>query len=369
VGRTMSPTNGMVVLGVAALLAAAPAKVPKSKTVVVDCRKGESLAAALGEEAEQLIVEIHGICSEDTKVLRGNVTIRGTDPAVDGIRGVAKAGSASSLGATTAALEVRGSGVVIEKLRLTGGALYGLLVVGSQGTEVRNCRLVENGELGASFTGASAAVVYDTTVSGNGAGGVRVNRSSVVNFRGCALRDNPSPGAGIGLEAINGGRALLDDSRVQGLVGVNVMNGGMVGLSASEVEGASVGLSVKGLGHMELTNVALRGAIAASSRSLVVLRGVDQIANSRKNTVVADSTLQLLNASSAGSETGEAGAVGTSLLGPTEVRQFSRLIFQGDALLSGDLTCSSGGDAFCADPGKVAGTVADCRSCRPKPAQ
>ena len=370
-GGMMAPARGGLFLSVAALLAAppVPGARPKSKTVVVDCKKGESLAAALGEEAEDLIVEVHGLCSEDTKVLRGNVTIRGIDPAVDGIRGVTKARSASPVGGTTAALEVRGSGVVLEKLRLTGGALYGLLVVGSQGTEVRNCRLVENGELGASFTGASAAVVYDTIFSGNGAGGARVNRSSVVNFRGCALRDNPSPGAGIGLEAINGGRALLEDSRLQGLVGVNAMNGGMVSLSASEVEGASVGLSVKGLGHLELTNVALRGAIAASSRSLVVLKGVDQIANPRKNTVVADSTLQLLNASPTGSESGEGGTVGTSLLGPTEVRQFSRLIFQGDSLHSGDLTCSSGGDAFCSDPARVEGTVADCRSCRPKPAQ
>jgi hypothetical protein len=367
----MSPANGIVFLSVAALLAAPPlpSAKPKSKTVVVDCRKGESLASALAEEAEDLIVEVRGLCNEDTKVLRGNVTIRGTDPALDGIRGVTKARAASAVGGTTAALEVRGSGVVVEKLRVTGGALYGLLVVGSQGTEVRNCRLQENGELGASFTGGSAAVVYDTTFAGNGAGGARVNRSSVVNFRGCTFRDNPAPGAGIGLEAINGGRALLEDSRLQGLVGVNAMNGGMVSLSASDVEGASVGLSVKGLGHLELTNVALRGAIAASSRSLVVLRGVDQIANPRKNTVVADSTLQLLNASPSGSETGDGGTVATSLLGPTEVRQFSRMIFQGDALHSGDLTCSSGGDAFCTDPGKVAGSVADCPSCRPKPAQ
>ena len=367
----MSSLSGSFVLALTAVLAAhaAPAsKVPKSKTVVVDCRKGEALAAALAEEAEELIVEVRGLCSEDTKVLRGNVTIRGSDPAVDGIRGVTKSAS-SALGATTAALEVRGSGVVIERLRLTGGALYGLLVVGSQGTEVRNSRLVDNGELGANFTGASAAVVTDTTFSGNGAGGARVNRSSIVNFRGCTFRDNPGAGGGIGLEALNGGRALLDDSRLAGLVGVSAMNGGMVSLSASEVDGASVGLSVKGLGHLELTNVALRGAISASSRSLVVLKGVDQIANSRKNTVVADSTLQLLNASPGGSETSEGGTVGTSLLGPTEVRQFSRLIFQGDALLSGDLTCSSGGDAFCTDPTRVEGTVADCRSCRPKPAQ
>src|SRR5262245_63462592 len=271
----MAPTRGGLVFSVAALLAAppVPGARPKSKTVVVDCRKGESLAAALAEEAEDLIVEVRGLCSEDTKVVRGNVTIRGTDPAVDGIRGVTKS-RASSVAGTTAALEVRASGVVLEKLRVTGGALYGLLVVGSQGTEVRNCRLQENGELGASFTGASAAMVYDTIFSGNGAGGARVNRSSVVNFRGCTFRDNASPGAGIALEAINGGRALLEDSRLQGLVGVNAMNGGMVSLSASEVEGASVGLSVKGLAHLELTNVALRGAIAASSRSLVVLKGV-----------------------------------------------------------------------------------------------
>src|SRR5262249_43969506 len=156
-----------------------------------------------------------------------------------------KATASSPAGATTAALEVRGSGVLIEKLRITGGALYGLLVVGSQDTEVRGCRFVENGELGASFTGGSAAVVSASTFSGNGAGGARVNRSSVVEFRDCLLRDNPSSGAGVGLEVMNGGRASLEESRLFGLVGVSAVNGAMVSLATSSVEGASLALNVR----------------------------------------------------------------------------------------------------------------------------
>lgn len=363
---TLGVLAGCLAIG---LPAVEGAKVPKSKTVVVDCRKGETVSSALQDEAEELIIEIRGTCREDVRVLRSNVTLRGLDPTVDGIRGVAKAAKAPALGATSAALEVRGSSVVLEKLRVAGGALYGLLAVGSQGVEVRSCRFVENAELGANFTGATAAVVSDTTFSGNGAGGVRVNRSSVVNFRGCVLGDNPSSGAGIGLEAMNGGRAFVEDSRVFGLVGVSAQNGAMVALTSSSVEGASLGLSVKSLGHLDLTDVALRGAISAVSKSLVTLRGVNQIASPRKNSLAADSTLHLMNTLQPETTAGESATVGTSLLGPTEVRQFSRVIFQGDALHAGDLTCSSGGDVFCQDPGKVAGTITNCASCRVKVAR
>lgn len=104
-------------------------------TVNVDCSKGKSINKALDQHknAQSLIVEIEGMRHENVVVTRDSVTLRGANPATDGIQAVANATQID------AALWVRGAHQVVdENLKLTGG-FAGLLA-----TEVSTPSLISS---------------------------------------------------------------------------------------------------------------------------------------------------------------------------------------------------------------------------------
>ena len=111
-------------------------------TLKVNCHKGESVNKALAKDpdAASLVVEISGLCKENVVVTRDRVTLRGADPATDGIQ------AAGNTEQTDAAVWVRGAQlVVVENLKLTGG-FTGLLAteVSVPHLRVNNCRLEGN---------------------------------------------------------------------------------------------------------------------------------------------------------------------------------------------------------------------------------
>ncbi|MBI2835747.1 MAG: hypothetical protein HYX76_15105, partial [Acidobacteria bacterium] len=79
-----------------------------SATVKVKCAQGDSINKAIGQHpnAESLVVEISGMCSENVVVTRDRVTLRGTDPAGDGIQAALNASQID------AALWVKGAHLV-----------------------------------------------------------------------------------------------------------------------------------------------------------------------------------------------------------------------------------------------------------------
>lgn len=77
--------------------------------------------------ADDLVVEIKGLCEENVVVNRERVTLRGTNPASDGIRAAALDTPGSF------ALLVRSSYVRIENLKITGGQTYGLVISHTSG--------------------------------------------------------------------------------------------------------------------------------------------------------------------------------------------------------------------------------------------
>src|SRR6266704_6466853 len=100
-----------------------------TKTVVVDCAAGETIAKALtlGDERKPLLVQISGACSEHLLIDRNDVTlaagapgasVSGPDPAIDVIR-------------------VTGSRVTIDSITVAGGR-NGITADGAPGLIVRN---------------------------------------------------------------------------------------------------------------------------------------------------------------------------------------------------------------------------------------
>src|SRR6185503_4060518 len=86
-------------------------------TVKVDCAKGDTINAALASnpKVQRLTIEISGMCHENVVVTRDRVTLRGSDPAHDGIQ------AAENTEFTDAALWVRAAALfTVENLTLTG---------------------------------------------------------------------------------------------------------------------------------------------------------------------------------------------------------------------------------------------------------
>ena len=76
-------------LMVASLALIASPVAAKEKTIQVDCSKGQSINQALRDKAEELIIQISGMCQERVVVTRDNVTLIGSDPVTDGVTGPA----------------------------------------------------------------------------------------------------------------------------------------------------------------------------------------------------------------------------------------------------------------------------------------
>ena len=177
-----------------------------AKTVKVDCFKGKSINAVLNahKNADELIIEIDGICKEDVIVQRDNVTLIGINPEIapglpaDGIEGDSTDPDAPpNFGV---ALWIRdAANVTVENLRIFGGARHGLRITNSRLLiSVINCRLEDNPQRGLSLVD-SEVTVRDTTLTRNGVGAVVTG--AVAIFQDCIFDE-----AGIAVNATNHAR-------------------------------------------------------------------------------------------------------------------------------------------------------------------
>ncbi len=228
------------------------------RTVSVDCAKKDSINEALEKHPDdELIIEIKGICQEDVLVQRDNVTLRGSDPASDGIAAVT-----SDPADTGIALHIReAKRVAVENLKITGGGLTGLMANNANHRpqiEVSNCRVEGNGVIGA-FLVNSRVRFTDTVFTGNGQsdGGVGIvaSEASLLICDRCMIKDNPVGTADIGLQLQVQSTATLFDSEVEGVAG-------------SIVASRSC--------HVNMFGGTLEGAFSASFKSEIDLFGVVQ---------------------------------------------------------------------------------------------
>jgi hypothetical protein len=320
--------------------------VPATLTVQVDCAAGDSIAAALARPATKLTIEISGLCTEDVVIRREQVTLRGTDPSADGLRGVGP----GTLPADGVLRIVGTRAVRIENLALLGGARNGLAVVQSLGVTVINCRISDNARIGVTASGTSFVDMADTAVHDNLAGGLAAFDSSVIGCRRCTI----SGGDNVALATRSSEIEIVDGTlsgRNQGLV-ANV--GAVIYANRSALSASREALFAGDLGEISVTGGTLSGAIVGQGKSLVVLDGVQQAAGTWDNVLKLDSTAQVTGSS--------------SLSGRLSMMGVSNLLLEAGSMLAGDLSCASGSNAFCEDPAGVSGTVTGCTGCvKPPP--
>jgi hypothetical protein len=342
-------------------LTAVQSKDKSSSTLKVDCARGESINKALSQPvAGSLVVEISGLCHENVVVTRDRVTLRGADPATDGVDALDNAEI------TDAAVWVRDAHhVVLENLKLTGGFI-GLLAtnVNVPSMILTNCRMEGNSNFGMQLQ-QSLVEATDTVFDSNGSINTTSFGGSRFLCRQCTF-SNPQSGLRINALVSNGSRLLFNDCTLTG--GGIQSDDALVLVSDSSIQyfapnGPAVNAS--GASTIVLTRVQVEGPLRFSQSSTVQLFGVTQMPvpgfpgplNSVDNSAFA----RIGDASLA---TGGPPVIASSVQG-FALRNFSNLSLLQTSHVTGNLVCSTGGNAFCQTPANVSGT-SNCGLC-PKP--
>ncbi|HEU4596714.1 MAG TPA: hypothetical protein VFS10_16370 [Pyrinomonadaceae bacterium] len=337
---------------------------PPAVTEKVNCHKGESINKALAKhsDAASLVVEISGLCKENVVVTRDRVTLRGADPATDGIEAIA------NVEQTDAAVWVRSAQLVtVENLKLTGG-FSGLLAteVSVPHLRVNNCRMEGNVQWGAQLE-LALLVAEDTTFGPNERFSVGVFAGSRFECHGCTLTLSPTSTVRDNLFVLSGSQALMFDSAlVNG--GVNSGNSG-VNFTDSSIEAfpGAVAVLAGGSSNVGLARTQVEGPMRFFASTTAGLFGVVQTHGTATGPVPnsADDAafVKIGNAAPAcpSPPCAPAPPVPSSVLG-FNLSNFSNASLLQTSTVTGNFNCTLGANAVCPTPANVSGT-ANCGLC------
>lgn len=348
--------------------------VKQAKQVVVDCAKGESVQAAIDKGSPPLVVEVRGVCHENVSLRGKEVTLRGIDPATDGIQGVET--TPPALAALTVFYV---DGAAIENLSISGGPAIGVATWFSHVT-MTNVRVVGNGATGVHVSSSSLLAASASTVSQNGGHGINVQRGGTLAGSALTVAENALRGITVSSPTFNsctgctvtgngrfaggssqGGVLTFLDSVVGGGDGLVSNLGGYVDIDCvSAGTGQPCGLTASRFavvaflgGHAALFAAGdFSGSVLADDRGHVFYFGARQLAG--ENIVTAFGTLWATPFQAA------PGVFHQSHLGETHVDGFARALLDGETVVEGDIHCDRAGDVWL-DPGVVVtpGTTID----------
>jgi hypothetical protein len=318
-----------------------------AKTVVVDCARRETLAAAMAKNAGPLVIELRGTCRENVRIERNDLTLRGADPAADGIQGVT---------AEPAVDLHHANRVLLEKLFVADSPGIGVGAWFSE-VEMRNCRIAGNGGSGIHASASSSLTGTELEVSPNGGRGILSYRGAFVSCTGCRL-DGGDHFAAVSLD---GGFMTLWNTVVAGQRGISALGPGsyidvdcfnVVSVHDCSVDVTGPAARAVSGGDAALIDVGeFRGPVSAYSGGEVGVLGGEQTLPAGLFNEISDSAQLSTGA-------WEAGAPGT-VLANTHLSRFARAFLRDATVLSGTLTCESGADAW-SDTPQPAARVVNC---------
>lgn len=346
--------------GAMSFAAVGPPVEQSSTTVRVKCDQGDSINSALSKQqnALSLVIEVSGICHENVVVNRDRVTLRGTDPARDGVNAV------QNTDFIDAAVWIREAHrITVENLKLTGG-FSGLLAtnVSTPVLRVINCRMEDN-RVGM-LVQSSIVEASNSTLGPNDGVNAEVFLGSRLACLNCTLAD-PQVGAPSGANKTNvivsASRLVLNQSTLTS--GGIQSDQAVVIVSDSDLEAAAsnlVGLSTTGGSTVSLTRVQLTGQMVFNQKTSVQLFGVTQLPGTLGTPPNQANHNTFVRVATAPSATGSV----VSDVGAFVLNDFTNLALLDASKVAG-LGCNSGSNAFCSNPANVTGT-SNCGLC-PKP--
>src|SRR5262249_29001820 len=223
---------GMAFLVVTA--AAGAVEAGATKTVNVDCSRGQTIQQALDQfslPGRPLIVNIKGTCTENVVVTADDTTLA-ADPAA----------TVTSPDPLQNTLLVNGAArVTIQNLLVSGGR-NGIAVISGGSATVQSNTIQHNGSHGVLVYQSAQALVHGNTISNNGGAGVFVESaaatvtSNIVQANGSyGVAANNNAGARIGITDQNAAAAnTISDN---GLDGVGIFNGSNAYVFSNTIQG------------------------------------------------------------------------------------------------------------------------------------
>ena len=315
-----------------------------SKTVQVDCSKGKGINTALHAHtnAEELIIEISGFCHENLNINRDGVTLRGSDPDADGIRGVSTDIFAPPAFGSVLRIE-DAFRVTVENLTITGGARHGIAVIDSRAVTVTNSRLEDNAQFGLRVARGSGNAI-DTESTGNGLGAANIGPESNWNCRHCTLEGGEGEGLRVGRYARVTVRSTgLGDSDISGSLSINAFE----------------------YSDIFMRRGTLAGSLRVVEKSKLFLSGVTQTSltpdtSDIPNQIQTDSLLESSGGTTLLSTQVQSFSnadIRNSTLDDIDLEKFSRAVISSSTLV--DISCSNGSEAIC----DFSPTTSSCTLC------
>jgi hypothetical protein len=238
---------------------------PPSLEIDVNCDTGESINAALGQQAERLTISISGTCVERVWIARNDVTLQGIVGTNPTIMAPAGAGGAIAIigaqrvhlqglavtggpdvsleagdGASFTAYQLKisnpagggltignGSSARIEESEIAGNGTHGAGADSGSSLILRNTQVIDNAKFGVAVQTSALRLSGRTNVARNGTG-VYMRNARAVGQGGCTIVDN----RGGGVSAEVGSHLFLEQCRIAGNGGSGI---GVYGTSAAEL--------------------------------------------------------------------------------------------------------------------------------------
>lgn len=307
----------------------APQAQDTSKTVTVDCTKGEKIQDAVDKNAAPLDILVKGLCIESVRIDDKDFTLRGTDPLVDQIQGTTVAGLTI----------VDVNSAVVQNLGFVNGVMAGLSIFDS-GVSMTNCRVTGNVN-GILVRDDSLFVGEGLTISSNFQSGIFSDDARFVGCIGCRAENN----GGFAGRATRGGVLTYLDSEIVGARGIIASLGAYADIDCvSEGSGNPCSMQATLIaaqafagGQATLFGAGdFTGRVNAFDRGGVDLLGARQTALTGGNNVGSFGTLLLEPLD----------AVESQLRGTTFVNNFGRALVREQSTLDGSISCTSAGDAW-----------------------
>ncbi|MGZ5432507.1 MAG: hypothetical protein ACXWH7_06220 [Thermoanaerobaculia bacterium] len=333
-----------------------------TKTIAVDCAKGESVQDAIDKNSGTIVVEIRGVCVENVRIENQEVTLHGLDAANDGLQ------SSSS----TPALIILDSNISrLENLSLSNNPGQGLQIHDSNVVLV-NCVMSNNGSaagLGASALAATTDSFIDATnlvMANNHRNAVLIQRGAMLFCHGCDFTNN----TGFAAVAAHGGLLTLLRSTVTGRLGIRAFTNAYADIDCiSEMSAHPCSMMATGRAAQAFDNgiAALYGAgdftgqVHADDRAVAVLYGARQLAAGQPGQGPTRNFATFFGHIYAYATFEVAPAIQSRILG-TDASHFGRILITDETEVAGTIQCFSAGDAWL-DPTVVAAPGSSVTGC------
>jgi hypothetical protein len=317
-----------------------------TKTIDVDCTKGDSVQEAIDKNSGAIVVEIRGVCIENVRVENRDVTLHGLSAASDGLQ---------SPNTAPALVIVDSNDTRVENLSLSNNPGSALQLLDSQ-VFLTNCVASNNN----SATGpGSTAIIASTdsfldatnlTMANNNRNAIHIQRGANFFCHGCDFTSN----IGWAATANNGSLLSLLRSTVTQRLGVRAINNSYADIDCiSEVSAHPCSMQATGLALQAFSGAVaylygagdFTGQVSANDRAVVALYGARQLATGQPGQGPSRNGVSF-NAHLYANAAFDVDPHLTSRLMGTDATHFARILVTDDTEVAGTIQCSAAADAW-----------------------